>query len=77
MFVDPGTNIISNKIKSGISLLIGSRTTVTNHEIKDFIKVIKSLENREILLKETTTRKITSQYGRFLNFPMPSLIFGL
>ena len=61
MFVDPGTNIISNKIKSGISLLIGSRTTVTNHEIKDFIKVIKSLENREILLKETTSRKIASQ----------------
>ena len=60
MFVDPGTNIISNKIKSGISLLMGSRKTVTNHEIKDIIKVIKSLENRGISLKETT-RKIASQ----------------
>ena len=77
MFVDPGTNIISNKIKSGISLLMGSRKTVTNHEIKDIIKVINSLENREISLKETSTRKIAGQYGRFLNFPIPSLIFGL
>ena len=34
--------------------------TLTNNEIKDIIKVIKSLENRGILLKGTT-RKITSQ----------------
>ena len=31
------------------------------------MKVIKSLENREILLKGIT-RKITSQQGEFLNF---------
>ena len=34
------------------------------------MKVIKSLENREILLKGTT-RKITSQEGGFLNFLRP------
>ena len=39
---------------------IGSGTTLTNNEIKDIMKVIKSLENRGILSKETT-RKITSQ----------------
>ena len=38
--------------------------TLTNNKIKDILKVIKSLENREILLKGTT-RKITSQQGGF------------
>ena len=31
-----------------------SGRTLRNNEIKDFIKVINSLENREILLKGTT-----------------------
>ena len=39
---------------------------MTNNEIKDIMKVIKSLENRAILLRGTT-RKITSQEGGFLN----------
>ena len=34
-----------------------SRITITNNEIKDFMKIIKHLENRGILLKGTT-RKI-------------------
>ena len=38
----------------------GEGITLTTKERKDVIKVIKSLENRGILLKETT-RKITSQ----------------
>ena len=37
-----------------------SGITPTNNEIKDIMKVIKSVENRGILLKGTT-RKITSQ----------------
>ena len=36
------------------------------------MKVIRSLENRGILLKETT-RKINSQQGGFLNFLGPLL----
>ena len=40
------------------------------------MKVIKSLENRGILLKGTT-RKITSQAGGFLNFLRPSMTAGL
>ena len=39
---------------------MASRTTVRNHELKDTVKVIKSLENRGISLKETA-RKIASQ----------------
>ena len=35
--------------------------------MKGIMKVIKSLENRGTLLKETT-RKITSQKGGFLKF---------
>ena len=60
MLVDPETNIISKKVKNGISLVTGSGITLTNHEIKDTIKVSNSLENRGISLKETT-RKIASQ----------------
>ena len=60
MLVDAGINIIGKKIKNGISLVKGSGITLTNHEIKDVIKVIKSLENEGISLKETT-RKIASQ----------------
>ena len=60
MLVDAGINIIGKKIKNGISLVKGSGITLTNHEIKDIIKVIKSLENKGISLKETT-RKIVCQ----------------
>ena len=42
----------------------GSGIALTNNEIKDIMKVIKSLENRRISLKETA-RKITSQEGGF------------
>ena len=45
----------------------GSETTLINNEIKYIVKVIKSLENRAILLKGTT-RKIISQERRFLKF---------
>ena len=45
----------------------GSGLALTNNEIKDIIKKVKSLENIEIFLKETT-RKITSQEGKFHNF---------
>ena len=41
-----------------------------NNEIKDTTKVIKSLENRGILLKGTT-RKINGQKGGLLNFLGP------
>ena len=41
--------------------------TLTNNEIKYVIKVINSLENRGILLKETT-QNISSQEGGFLSF---------
>ena len=60
MFVDAGINLIGKKIENGISLVTSSGITLTNHEIKDIIKVIKSLENRGISLKETT-RKFASQ----------------
>ena len=50
--------------------------TLTNNQIKDIIKVIKSLENRGILLKGTTT-KTDSQEGGFLNFLSPLMTAGL
>ena len=45
----------------------GLEITITNNEIKDIMKVIKSLENRGILLKGTT-RKIAGQEWVCLNF---------
>ena len=47
-----------------------SRIALTKNETKDVIKVVRSLENREILLKGTI-RKISSQKVGFLNFPSP------
>ena len=43
---------------------------LTNNETKYIIKVIRSLENREIFLKETI-RKIDNQEGRLFNFLGP------
>ena len=43
--------------------------TLTNYKIKDIIKVIRSLENREILLKGTTDKIISvkkKDYSIFL-----------
>ena len=60
MLVDPEINIISKKVSNGISLVSGSGITLTNHEIKEIIKVMKPLGNWGISLKETTT-KIASQ----------------
>ena len=54
----------------------GAGITLTDNGIKDFMKLIKSLENREILLKGTT-RKTISQEGGFLNIFRPSMAVGL
>ena len=56
--------------------ILGSGITLTINEMRDIMKVIKSLENREISLKRTT-RKIASQDGGFLNFFRPLMTAGL
>ena len=74
---DLGKNFLYKQIDMfNKEYITGSGITLTNNEIKDIIKVIKSLENREILLKGTTT-KITSQEGGFLNFLRPLMTAGL
>ena len=60
--LDAGYDFVNNKINIKLK--------VKNNEIKEIMKVIKSLENKGILLKGTT-RKIPSQYGGFLNFIRP------
>ena len=50
-FVDAGLKLIVRKIKKGISLITGLWITLTNNEINDIVKVIKSLVNRGNLLK--------------------------
>ena len=55
------------ELSKQFALSKGSGITLTNNEIKDIMKVIKSLENSGVLLKGTT-RKFTSQEGGFLNF---------
>ena len=56
--------------------ITGSIKNLTNNEIKDIMKVIKSLENRRILFKGTN-RKIISQEGGFLYFLRPFMTAGL
>ena len=63
--VDAELSLLGKKIRKEIS-------SVTSSEIT----VIKSLENRGILLKGTT-RKITSQEGGFLNILRPLKAAGL
>ena len=55
----------------------GSGITLTKNEIKDIIKVIRSLENRGILLKEII-KKVINQKGGFLgHVPGPLMRVGL
>ena len=59
-YINKGINELNKTFTSSKDSWI----TLKNNKIKDILKVIKSLENREILLKGTT-RKITSQQGGF------------
>ena len=54
---------------------MGSGIILTKNEIKDIIKVYKSLENRGILLRGTT-RKISRQEGGFFNCLRPLTTAG-
>ena len=76
ILVDAGLSLLGKKIKKWILSITGSGITLTNNEIKDIMKVIKYLENRGILLKETI-RKITSQEGEFSNFIRPLMTTSL
>ena len=60
-------------VKAGLNTLrklIGLEIILTNNEIKDFVKAIRSLENRGILLKGTT-KKINSLEGELINSLTP------
>ena len=57
-------------------MISGNWITLTNIEIKNIIKVIRSLENREIFLNRTT-RKINSQEGELLTFLGPLMTVSL
>ena len=51
-----------------IGRLMGWEPMLTNNEVKDIIKIIKSLENREILLKGTTRKLLVKKEMDFLIF---------
>ena len=71
-FVAKGTD----RFKKDFTLSEGLGIVLRNNEIKDIIKVTKSLKNRGILLKGTN-RKTASQEGGFLNFPRLLMTAGL
>ena len=52
ILVDAGLNLLGQNIKKWISSIMGSGITLTNNEIIDIIKLIKTLEKTGILLKE-------------------------
>ena len=76
ILVDSVLDVVNKKIKKGILSITDSGVTLTNNEVKDIMKVIKSLENRGILLK-ATARKITNQERGFLNFLRTLMTAGL
>ena len=47
-FVDAGQSLLGKKIKKRILAITASGTTLTTNEIKDIMKVIKSLEIEEL-----------------------------
>ena len=59
-----------------MSSMTDSGITLTNDEIRDIMRAIKTSENKGILLKGTT-RKITSQEEGFLNSLRPLMTAGL
>ena len=74
---DAGSDLVNSKINiNPLTLFSGSELTVAKNEIKDITEVIRSLENRGILLKRTT-RKIGSKKGEFLNVLRPLMLVGL
>ena len=54
----------SKNLITDLKMVFGTGTTLIINEKKDIVKVIKCLENRGILLKETTI-KIISQNENF------------
>ena len=64
-----------NDIPDKFDRLTGSWILLTNNDIRYNMKEIRSLENREILLKGTLKKK-QSKIG-FLNFLGPSMRTGL
>ena len=65
-----------SELNKKIRTIKGSGITLTNNEIKDIMKVIKSLENRGILLKGTTTKTAGQEEG-FVNFLRSLMTAGL
>ena len=70
----PGIILEKKQVKKSKKVKGDRRRTMT--EKSDIIKVIRTIENRWILSKETT-RKITSQEGRLLNFLRSLMLAGL
>ena len=70
--------IVDNSINgiTNIKKHFGAGINVTKNGVKDIMKVIKSLENRGVLLKGTA-RKVTSQEGGFLSFLRQLMTAGL
>ena len=58
ILVDAGINIIGNKIKNGISLVTSSGITLTDHEIKDIIKVI-TINDSWFIINEKCTHSMS------------------
>ena len=70
-------NVTANDVGEVIEKKIKDLTKIlTNNEIKDIAKVVNSLGNRGILLKETT-KKLTSQEWKFFHFRRQLVTAGI
>ena len=60
--------ILSLKINKETSLVMSSRIPVTIYELKDILKIIRSVQNREISLKGTNEKVNNQEEGLLSKF---------
>ena len=60
--------ILSLKINKETSLVMSSGILVTIYELKDILKIIRSVQNREISLKETNEKVNNQEEGLLSKF---------
>ena len=65
---EPTDTLASSELNKKIRISQFSGITITNNKIKDIMKVIRSSENKGILIKGTPKKLVVRQEGQFLNF---------
>ena len=76
LLVDAGPNIVRIKVKKSILWIAGSGIGLMNYEAKYIIKIIISLEKREISLKGTTIKITVKKESKWCTYTISKKCFG-